>query len=125
LEDEVDASRGDMIVRPHNHPQSGKSLEAMVCWMSEKPLQVGGKYLLLHTTNFARAVVTDVIYKVNIHELSRDEQGKKIQMNDIGRIALKTTKPIFWDSYRKNRITGSFILIDEATNATVGACMIS
>jgi sulfate adenylyltransferase subunit 1 (EFTu-like GTPase family) len=93
--------------------------------MSERPLQIGGKYLLLHTTNFVRAMVTDVLYKVDVNTLSRSETDKTVQMNDIGKISVKTTKPIFFDPYRRNRSTGSFILIDEATNATVAAGMIS
>ncbi len=125
LENELDISRGDMLVRPHNRPQSDKNFEAMVCWMSEKPLQVNGKYLLLHTTNFVRALVADVLYKVDIDTLSRNESDKTVQMNDIGKISLKTAKPIFFDPYRRNRSTGSFILIDEATNATVAAGMIT
>jgi sulfate adenylyltransferase subunit 1 len=95
-----------------------------VCWLNEKPLQLNGKYALKHTTKEIRCLVKDVKYKININTLHRDEQDKSIKMNDIGRISLRTTSPLFYDSYRRNRNTGSLILIDEATNETVGAGMI-
>lgn len=124
LEDEIDISRGDMIVRPHNLPQNSQDIEAMICWFSEKPLQANGKYSILHNTNMARCLVKEIRHKVNIENLDRDENDKNIKMNDIAKIALRTTKPLFFDSYRKNRFTGSFILIDESNWATVGAGMI-
>jgi len=125
LEDEIDISRGDMLVRENNRPNSAKEFQAMVCWMSEKPLQLGGKYSLLHTSNSARCMITDILYKTDINQLTRNEKDKTIGMNDIGKISVKTIKPIFFDAYRSNRQTGSFVLIDEATNETVGACMIT
>jgi len=124
LEDEIDISRGDMIVRVNNQPKISQDIDMMVCWMSDKPLIKGGKYALIHTTNEARCVIKDVKYKVNINTLHREENDNNIGMNDIGRISIRTTKPLFFDSYQKNRNTGSLILIDEATFETVGACMI-
>ena len=96
----------------------------MICWLNEKAMITGGKYALKHTTSDARCMIKDVKYKININTLDRDESDKKIGMNDIGRISIRTTKPLFFDSYRKNRITGSVVLIDEATNETVCAGMI-
>jgi sulfate adenylyltransferase subunit 1 len=124
LADEIDISRGDMIVKPNNQPQSGQEFEAMVCWFSEKKLQPGGKYILRHTTREAKCAIKDVRYKVNINTLHRAEGDFNIGMNDIGRIHLRTTKPLFFDPYKRNRNTGSLILIDEFTNATVAAGMI-
>ncbi len=124
LEDEIDISRGDMICRVNNQPKKGQEIDAMVCWMSEKPLQIRGKYAIKHTSKDARCMVTEVKYKVDINNLTRSEEDKALGLNDIGRISLKTTAPLFYDSYRKNRFTGSFILIDEATNNTVAAGMI-
>jgi len=96
----------------------------MICWFNEKPLIPKGKYALKHTTNDVRCIVKDVIYKININTLDRNNEEKTIGMNDIARISIRTTKPLYFDSYRKNRITGSVILIDEATNETVAAGMI-
>ncbi len=124
LEDDLDLSRGDMIVRENNHPETGQDLEAMICWFHEKPLQLKGKYAILHTTQEARCVIKDIRYKLNINTLHRDQEDKYITMNDIARVVIRTTKPLFYDSYRKNRITGSIIFVDEGTNETVGAGMI-
>jgi sulfate adenylyltransferase subunit 1 len=124
LADEIDISRGDMIVKPNNQPESSQEFEAMVCWFSEKKLQPGGKYLLRQTTREAKCVVKEVRYKVDINTLHRAEGDLDIGMNDIGRIHLHTTKPLFFDPYKRNRNTGSLILIDEFTNATVAAGMI-
>ena len=124
LEDNIDISRGDMLVREHNKPKTEQDIELMVCWLNEKKLTVGAKYAIKHTTQDARCVVKEVLYKVNINTLHRIEDDKEIRLNDIGRITIRTTKPLYFDSYRKNRHTGSLILIDEATNETVGAGMI-
>tara|TARA_B100001109_G_scaffold255824_1_gene261243 strand:+ start:8142 stop:9416 length:1275 start_codon:yes stop_codon:yes gene_type:complete len=124
LEDEIDISRGDMIVRENNQPIVSQDVEVMICWLNEKPLQLRGKYALKHTSNDARCVVKDIKYKLDINTLHRNEEDKSIEMNDIARVSLRTTKPLFFDAYRRNRITGSLILIDEATNETVGAGMI-
>jgi sulfate adenylyltransferase subunit 1 len=124
LEDELDLSRGDMIVRENNQPEVTQDLEVMVCWFNERPLQVRGKYSILHTTQDVRCVVKEVRYKLDINTLHRDLESKEIKMNDIARVVLRTTKPLFVDAYRKNRITGSVIFVDEGTNETVGAGMI-
>ncbi|MCP4442004.1 MAG: sulfate adenylyltransferase subunit CysN [Aureispira sp.] len=124
LENEIDISRGDMIVRANNQPEATQDLEVMVCWFSSKPMQLRGKYTILHTSQDARAMVKGIRYKLNINSLHRDEEDKHIGMNDIARVTLRTTKPLFVDAYRKNRISGALIFVDEATNETVGAGMI-
>ena len=124
LEDELDLSRGGMIVRENNQPEVSQDLEVMVCWFHEKPMRQRGKYTLMHTTQEARCVIKEIRYKLDINTLHRNQEDKEINMNDICRVVLRSTKPLFFDSYRKNRITGSIILIDEATNETVGAGMI-
>ncbi len=125
LEDDVDVSRGDMIVRVNNKPEVTQDIEVMLCWFDEsKPLQARGKYTVLHTTQEARCMVKEIRYKLDINTLHRDEEDKTIRMNDIARVSLRTTKPLFVDSYRKNRITGSIIIVDEGTNRTVGAGMV-
>jgi sulfate adenylyltransferase subunit 1 len=124
LEDDIDVSRGDMIVKPANQPQVGQDIDLMVCWLHQTPLVPGAKYALKHTTKEARCVVKEVRYKVDITTLSRLEDGATLGLNDIGRIKIRTTSPLFFDSYRKNRGTGSLILINEFTNETVGAGMI-
>jgi sulfate adenylyltransferase subunit 1 len=124
LEDEIDISRGDMIVRENNMPQEGQDIDVMVCWMSDKPLQVKGKYSLIHTSRECRCIINEVRYKMDINTLHKIEDDLVIGLNDIGRINIRTTNRLFYDNYRRNRNTGSLILIDEATNDTVGACMI-
>jgi sulfate adenylyltransferase subunit 1 len=124
LEDDIDISRGDMIVKVNNRPEVEQDIDLMVCWLSEKPLQVGGKYSIKHTTKDARCIIKDVTYKMNINTLQKIEGDKTIGLNDIGRISIRATTPLFFDGYRKNRSTGSVIIIDEATNNTVGAGMI-
>ncbi|BCB85316.1 sulfate adenylyltransferase subunit 1 [Phytohabitans suffuscus] len=125
LEDEIDISRGDMICRPHNAPAVAQDIEAMVCWMDEtRPLTVGGKYAVKHTTRAARAVVRGLQYRLDVNSLHRDESATQLTLNEIGRIRLRTTVPLLADEYRRNRTTGGLILIDETTNRTVGAAMI-
>lgn len=124
LKDEIDISRGDMIVKPNNQPNTGQDIELMVCWLHEKKLQPGGKYAIRHTTKEARCIIKDVRYKININTLHRVEDDRSIGLNDIGRILIRTTAPLFYDSYNRNRFTGSLILIDEFTNETVAAGMI-
>jgi sulfate adenylyltransferase subunit 1 len=124
LEDDYDLSRGDMIVRTHNQPTVGQDLEVMICWFNERPLQLNGKYAILHTTQQARCVVKDIRYRLDVNSLHRDVEDKNIRMNDIARIVLRSTKPLFFDPYRRNRNTGSIILVDEGTNETVAAGMI-
>ena len=124
LEDDVDVSRGDMIVRVNNKPEVTQDLEVMVCWFGDKPLQARGKYSLLHTTTDTRCMVKEIRYKLDINTLHRNKEDLEIKMNDIGRVVLRTTSPVFADSYRQNRISGSVILVDEGTNNTVGAGMV-
>jgi sulfate adenylyltransferase subunit 1 len=124
LDREVDISRGDMIVRENNVPNIAQEFDVMVCWLHPDKIQVGGKYGILHTSKDTRCIIKDIRYKIDINTLHRNEEDKEIVMNDIARIQIKTTAPIFFDSYRKNRHTGSIIFIDEATNETVGAGMI-
>lgn len=124
LEDAIDISRGDMLVRENNQSSVGRDIDIMICWLNEKKLVLGGKYAIKHTTHDARCVIKDIHYKININTLHRNEEDKEIGLNDIGRISIRTTRPLFYDNYRKNRHTGSMILIDESTNETVGAGMI-
>lgn len=124
LEDDIDISRGDMIVRENNQPQVGQDIDVMVCWFNPKNLIPNGKYAIKHTSNDVRCVIKEVKYKVNINTLHRIEDDKTVKMNDIARISLRTTKPLLYDKYARNRFTGSLIIIDEATNETVGAGMI-
>jgi len=124
LEDDIDISRGNMIIKEDSVPEIGQDIDMMICWFNEKPLILGGKYTLKHTTSDLRCVIRDIKYKIDINTLTNDESQKNVGLNDIARIVIKTTKPIFYDSYRKNRLTGSVIFIDEATNETVAAGMI-
>ncbi len=125
LEDEIDISRGMMIAKPNNHPKAEQDIEAMVCWFSEQsPLQLRKKYTLLHTTNEVKCMVQEVRYKVDINTLHKIEADKELRLNDIGRIRLRASAPVLFDSYRRNRLTGSFILVDDMTNNTVAAGMI-
>jgi bifunctional enzyme CysN/CysC len=125
LADEIDVSRGDMICRPQNQPTSSQDIDAMVCWMSETAtLKARDKLAIKHTTRTARALVKDVQYRLDVNTLHRHEDDHELGLNEIGRVQLRTTQPLFFDEYRRNRDTGSFILIDEATNNTVAAGMI-
>ncbi|BCY27276.1 sulfate adenylyltransferase subunit 1 [Flavobacterium okayamense] len=124
LEDDIDVSRGDMIVKSNNKPQQSQEFDAMICWLNGKSAQPRAKYSILHTSNEQKAMIKEVVYKVNINTYERIEDDQDLNMNDIGRIKIKTTRPVMMDSYRENRYTGSFILIDEGTNETVAAGMI-
>ncbi len=125
LTDDVDVSRGDMICRPHNRPHEGQDLDAMVCWMTERSaLRAGAKLAIKHTTRSARALVQELHYRLDVNTLHRDTAATELTLNEIGRVKLRTTTPLFFDDYRRNRTTGSFILVDESTNATVGAGII-
>ena len=125
LKDDIDVSRGDMIVRVNNQPEVSQDLDLMICWFDHiKPLQLNGKYIIRHTSAEARCLVKEVRYKMDINSLHRDLDDRVVGMNDIARIAIRTTRPLLADSYRQNRITGSVILVDEATNNTVAAGMV-
>jgi bifunctional enzyme CysN/CysC len=124
LADDLDVSRGDMLCRPANRPTVGQDVEAMICWLTDTPLRVRGRYAIKHTTREARALVSDLQYRLDVNTLHRDESADTLALNEIGRVRLRTTAPLFYDEYRRNRATGSFILIDEATHATVAGGMI-
>ena len=125
LADDLDISRGDMICRPNNRPTVGQDIDAMVCWMTEQSkLAPRAKLTIKHTTNVARCMVTDLDYRLDINTLHRDETAPALELNEIGRVQLRTTKPLFFDEYRRNRQTGSLILVDEGTNRTVAAGII-
>ncbi len=124
LENEIDISRGDMIVKKNNQPRVSQEVDLMICWFNEKPMLPNGKYAIKHTSRDARCMIKNVTYKVNVNTLDKDFDNKKVEMNDIARISIKTTVPLFFDSYRKNRNTGSLIIIDEGTNETLAAGMI-
>lgn len=124
LEDDIDVSRGDMIVRENNQPEAMQDIDFMMCWLSSDPPKPRAKYLVRHTTNEARALIKEIRYKIDINTLHRVEGDKEIQMNDIARVKIRTTQPLMVDSYRRNRETGSIIFIDEGTNETVAAGMI-
>jgi len=124
LADDLDVSRGDMLCRPNNQPAVGQDLDAMVCWMTDRPLAAKGRYAIKHTTRWGRAVITDLLYRLDVNTGHRDEAARELKLNDLGRIRLRTTTPLLYDPYRRNRTTGSFILVDEATNTTVAAGML-
>ena len=124
LDDEIDISRGDMIVRENNIPKQGQDLDVLVTWMNSNPLHNRRKVVIKHTTNECMAMVIDLKYIIDINTLHRIQKIDKIKMNDIGRISIRTSKPLFYDSYKINRQTGSIIIIDEQTNETIGAGMI-
>jgi len=125
LADDLDISRGDMICRPENAPEVAQDIEAMVCWMADKPLRAGAKLGIKHTTRSARALVKEMHYQLDVNTLHRDETIDALPLNAIGRVTLRTTQPLFVDPYDRSRLTGGFILIDEGTNVTVGAGMIT
>jgi bifunctional enzyme CysN/CysC len=124
LEDDIDVSRGDMICRPHNQPVEARDIDAMVCWMSERPLSASGRYRIKHTARTALAKVDELLYRIDVNSLHREERADGLALNEIGRLRLRLSAPLFVDEYRRNRATGSFILIDESTNDTVGAGMV-
>ena len=125
LEDDVDVSRGDMICRPQNAPKPSQNIDAMICWMTNEPLRPRQKLAIKHTTRMGRALVKDIQYRLDVNTLHRDQETKELGLNEIGRVQLRTTVPLLCDPYSKNRTTGSFILIDEATGVTVGGGMIN
>jgi bifunctional enzyme CysN/CysC len=124
LADDVDVSRGDMIVRAGDEPSTSQDVDALVCWMVDQPLRQGGKYAIKHTTRWARAMVAEVRYRLDVNTLELDDDATELTLNEIGRVRLRVTAPLMHDPYTANRLTGSFILVDEATNVTAGAGMI-
>lgn len=124
LEDDIDVSRGDMIVKKNNQPETSQEFDIMLCWLNNDPAKARAKYSIMHTSNEQRAMIKEVIYKMNINTYERENENKELKMNDIARVKIRTTRPLMVDSYRENRNTGSIILIDEATNETVAAGMV-
>ncbi len=124
LEDEIDISRGDIIAKPNNIPLASQDIDLMVSWLGDTKLNPSAKYLVKHTTNDVRAIVKEIKYKIDINTLDKNYEDKSVGTNDIARIKIRTTKPLFFDKYSRNRISGSLIIIDEATNVTLGAGMI-
>lgn len=124
LNDDIDISRGDMIVKNDNMPMITQDIDVMICWMNEKPLQVNGKYAVKHTTRDVRCIIKEVRYKVNVNTLKQIEGDLNVGLNDIACVSIRTTKPLFVDTYKKNRRTGALIIIDEATNNTIGVGMV-
>lgn len=124
LEDQIDISRGDMLVSTNDLPVISQDINLMICWFNERPMKVGGKYLIRNNSNEAGCIIKSVSYRMNINNLEKDFENTTINMNDIADITIKTSKPLFFDSYKKNNITGSMIFIDEGTNETVAAGMI-
>lgn len=124
LADDVDVSRGDLLCRPGNVPQATQDLDALVCWMADEPLRPRQRLAVKHTTRTVRAMVKELTYRLDVNTLHRDLEAGELGLNDIGRVKLRTTQPLFVDDYNRNRVTGRFILVDEATNATVGAGML-
>ena len=125
LNDDIDISRGDMIVRENNLPEVSQKINVMLNWMNDKPLQVNQKFILKHTAQEIKCILTDILYEININTLHRDESISTLKLNSIGRVSLKLAKAIYYDKYNLNRTTGSIILIDPLTNETVGAGMIA
>ncbi len=124
LEDDIDISRGDMIVKENKMPEVSQDVEMMVCWLSETPMVLNGKYGIRHTTSDARCIIKELPFKININTLEKNHEDKTLVLNEIAKLRIRTTKPLYYDSYRRNRVTGSVIIVDEATNNTVGAGMI-
>lgn len=124
LEDHIDVSRGDLIVKADNMPQTGQDITLMACWFNEKPLQVNGRYIVRNYSNDAGCIIKSVDFKVNINTLQKETSDIEVKMNEIAEISIRTSRPLFYDSYKKNNITGSLILVDEGSNETVAAGMI-
>ncbi|WP_375238364.1 sulfate adenylyltransferase subunit 1 [Aurantibacter sp.] len=124
LEDDIDISRGDMIVKSNNKPEAVQDIDVMLCWLNNAPAKPRAKYTIKHTSNDQKAMIKEVVYKYNINTLERINDDKDLKMNDICKVKIRTTKPLMVDSYRENRVTGSVILVDDATNETVAAGMI-
>lgn len=124
LDDDIDVSRGDMIVKKNNQPRQEQEFDVMLCWLNNSAMKPRAKYTVMHTTNEERAMIKEIVYKIDINTFERDSQSSNLEMNDIARVKIRTTRPLMLDSYRDNRNTGSIILIDESTNETVAAGMV-
>jgi sulfate adenylyltransferase subunit 1 len=124
LEDEIDVSRGDLIAKANNQPHNDQDVEMMLCWMNQRDVSLNSRFVVRHTTREVKGVLKEIQYKLDINTLDRIENVQQLNMNDIARIRIRTSQPLLFDSYRKNRTTGSVILVDESTHETVGAGMI-
>ena len=124
LEDDIDVSRGDMIVKTNNKPEPVQEFDAMLCWLHNDTAKPRNKYSILHTSNEQKAIIKEVVYKIDINTYNRNTEDKNLEMNDISRVKIRTTRPLMIDEYRDNRITGSFTLVDDSTHETVAAGMI-
>jgi bifunctional enzyme CysN/CysC len=124
LEDDIDISRGDMLARSNNRPDAGREIDAVVCWMNEAPATERKRYIIKHTTRSTRAILSEVVHRIDVDTLHHDNAVDTLDLNEIGRVRFRTAEPLLYDPYRRNRVTGSFIVIDEGTNETVGAGMI-
>ena len=124
LDREIDIGRGDVLAKPNNAPNCDQDIDAMICWFSDKPIKARGKYIVRHMTKETQAIVKDIRYKIDINTLRKDEEDLEFRLNDIGRVLLRTAAPLCYDSYKNNRVTGSFVLVDQFTNETVAAGMI-
>jgi sulfate adenylyltransferase subunit 1 len=124
LEDDIDVSRGDMIVRTNNKPNISRDIEVMLCWLHNEKAKPRTKYIIMHTSNEQKGMIKEIIHKIDINTLERNIEDKDLNMNDISKVKIRTTKPLMFDSYRDNRTTGSIILVDEVTNETVAAGII-
>jgi sulfate adenylyltransferase subunit 1 len=124
LEDQIDISRGDMLVGSSDLPVISQDIDLMICWFNERPMKVGGRYLVRINSNEAGCIIKSVDYRMNIDTLEHDYSNLAVNMNDIAKISIKTSKPVFFDAYKENNITGSMIFVDEGTNETVAAGMI-
>jgi bifunctional enzyme CysN/CysC len=124
LADELDISRGDLLCHPDSPPTVSQTVEALVCWLAPTPVQAAGRYLLKHTTRTTRALVAGLRYRLDVNSAQPDPTATTLGLNDVGRLTLRTTTPLLYDPYARNRATGSFILIDEASNHTVAAGML-
>ena len=124
LEDDIDLSRGEMLVRKNNQPQMLSEVDAKICWLDSRPLNPSARLIIRHMSHEVRAKISEVLYRIDINTLHRDEENRDIAMNDIARVRIKTASPILADPYRTNRTTGAFILVDPSTHATVAAGVI-
>lgn len=124
LENDIDISRGDMIVKTNNKPEPKQEFDAMLCWLNNSPARPRAKYTILHTSNDQKAMINNVMYKIDVNSYDRIEDDKELKMNDISRVTIRTMRPLMIDEYRDNRITGSFTLVDDTTHETVAAGMI-
>ncbi len=124
LEDDIDVSRGNMIVRKNNQPEMEQEFDVMLCWLANEAAKSRAKYTIVHTSHEERAIIKDVVYKMDINTFERDSEDSSLSMNDIARVKIRTTRRLMLDAYRDNRNTGSVILIDESTNETVAAGMV-